>query len=67
MMDDQDRQKRIAKAKKVREKMLEEYKRIFDACKCEWPIRKLRNGSGHSDDCPAHVLWQEDRDILEAD
>jgi hypothetical protein len=61
MMD--DKQKRLKKAQKVRDKLLEEYKRIFDACKCEWPVRKLRNGSGHSDDCPAHALYKADKDI----
>jgi hypothetical protein len=62
-----DKQKKLAKAKKVREKMLEEYKRLFEACNCEWPIRKLRNGSGHSDDCPAHLLHKQDREVWDED
>lgn len=63
--DYQEKKKRLAKAKKVREKLLEEYKRMFDACKCEWPVRKNRNRSGHSDDCPAHLLYLEDRKVFD--
>jgi hypothetical protein len=63
MIDDQ--KKKLAKAKRMREKMLEEYARMLNACACLWPIRKNRNGSGHSDDCPAHKLWEEDREALE--
>lgn len=64
-MDDSEKQKLLKKAKRVREKLIEEHTRLLGACNCMYPIRKLRNGSGHSDDCPAHKLWDEDREALE--
>jgi hypothetical protein len=64
-MIDEDKHKLLKKAKKVREKLLEEYARMLNACNCMYPIRKLRNGSGHSDDCPAHVLYKEDREVFD--
>jgi hypothetical protein len=66
-MDDKEKQKLLKKAKRVREKLLEEHARLLNACNCMYPIRKLRNGSGHSDDCPAHALWKADDDVLSAE
>lgn len=62
-----DKAKLLKKAKKVREKMIEEYVRLFSACNCAYPLRKLRNGSGHSDDCPAHKMYKEDKEVFDED
>ena len=65
-MDDDDKKKKLlVKAKKVRVKLLEEYARSLNACNCMYPLRKMRNGSRHSDDCPAHQMYLEDKKIFD--
>lgn len=49
----------LARAKRVRDRRLARTTALFAACNCEWPIRNLRNGSGHSSQCPAHALHQQ--------
>lgn len=63
LMDDDKKQ--LAKAKRVREKLLEEHARLLNACNCMYPLRKLRNGSGHSDSCPAHQMHLEDKSVFD--
>ena len=67
MMTDDEERKLLKKAKRVREKLLEEYARSLSACSCLYPLRKNRNGSGHSDDCPAHLLYLEDKKVFDED
>jgi hypothetical protein len=41
-------------AAEVRKRMLRNLTLTVEACQCEWPLQKYRNGDGHRADCPAH-------------
>ena len=58
-------EKELAKAKRARERRLASITAKLQACNCMFPIRVLRNGSGHSDDCPAHALYMKEREERE--
>lgn len=30
----------------------------ISVCVCAWPLRRIRNGSEHTLDCPAHRVWE---------
>lgn len=50
--------KRLANAKHRREHMIAR----LQLCTCAYPIDVYRNGSGHSNDCPVHVLYMKERE-----
>lgn len=39
-----------------RERRLELYTQVSEACTCTWPLDVRRNRSGHASDCPAHAI-----------
>jgi hypothetical protein len=31
--------------------------KMLEACVCAWPVVRFRNGSGHAEQCPAHLMF----------
>jgi hypothetical protein len=58
--------KKLARAKRVREKGLARLTALYQACDCTWPIDRFRHRSGHASTCPAYKLHaqfcEEDED-----
>ena len=42
----------LVEAKKIRQWQI----KLLRACNCTYPIDTVRNGTGHDETCPAHVL-----------
>ncbi len=61
MTDDERR------ALNVRAKKLARLTVLYQSCKCCWPIKRMRNWSGHAESCPSHELSlrfkREDADL----
>ena len=43
------------RARAERQRRLEEFTIMVDACECLWPLQTYRNGSGHHPTCPAYL------------
>lgn len=55
----------LARAKRARERKLEQMKALVETCTCCWPIVTYRNLHGHDSKCPYVELWQKWRDEAE--
>lgn len=47
---------RRLEAAQERSRRLKALRDVVKMCDCTWPLDVMRNGDGHADDCPAHVL-----------
>lgn len=47
---------------KAARRLRKEKIKVLRMCKCCWPIITYRNGSGHDDECPAHIYYLEQKD-----
>jgi len=54
--------KKLARAKRAREKGLARLTALYQACACEWPLDRWRTRSGHASACPAEALHAKFRE-----